>query len=119
MKIRVSKLIANKANALKITPPFRRWQKSACDWSYNHGLNVLLISGESTLSKDSSPVAAEVIRLACSEYQADTLVTTLQLGGSDIDARHSVSQGLPESKNRKKNPGGWLLPEMGEKNLSN
>ena len=99
MKISVSKLIANRSNALKSTGPRSEIGKrrSAVN-SKKHGLNTLLVSHESELGEGVSLLVADAIRLGYPEQDAVAVVTALQLGRAVIDAKHSVYKDKPESE---------------------
>ncbi len=99
MKISVSKLIANRSNALKSTGPRSEVGKrrSAIN-ARRHGLSSLLIPDDSELGDEFSLLIADAIRLGYSEQDAHTLVVTLQLGGAVIDAKHRAYQDKPESE---------------------
>lgn len=99
MKISVSKLIANRANAFKSTGPRSETGKrrSAVN-SKKHGLNTLLVSHESDLGEGFSIFLADAIRLGYSEQEAHTLVATLQLGRAVIDAKHRAYRDKPVSE---------------------
>jgi hypothetical protein len=99
MKISVSKLIANRANALKSTGPRSEIGKrrSAVN-SAKHGLNTLLISGESELGKEFAFLVADAIGRGYSERDALALVATLQLGRAVIEAKHRAYQEKPETE---------------------
>ena len=99
MKISVSKLIANRANAFKSTGPRSETGKrrSAVN-SKKHGLNTLLVSHESDLREGFSIFLADAIRLGYSEQEAHTLVATLQLGRAVIDAKHRAYRDKPVSE---------------------
>ena len=93
MKISVSKLIANRSNALKSTGPRSKIGKrrSAVN-SKKHGLNPLLVSGESELGEESSLLIVDAIRRGYSKQDAYVLVSALQLGRAVIDAKHRAYQ---------------------------
>ena len=99
MKISVSKLIANRSNALRSTGPRSEVGKrrSAVN-SKKHGLNTLLVSHESELGEGFSLLLADAIRLGYSEQDARALLATLQLGRAVIDAKHRAYQDKPESE---------------------
>ena len=99
MKISVSKLIANKSNALKSTGPRSETGKrrSAVN-SKKHGLNTLLVSGESELGEESSLLISDAIRRGYSKQDAYVLVSALQLGRAVIDAKQRAYQEKPESE---------------------
>ena len=99
MKISVSKLIANRSNALRSTGPRSEVGKrrSAVN-SRKHGLNTLLVSGESELGEESSLLIADAIRRGYSKQDAYVLVSALQLGRAVIDAKHRAYQDKPESE---------------------
>ena len=99
MKISVSKLIANRSNALKSTGPRSEVGKhrSAVN-SKKHGLNTLLVSSESKLGEEFSLLVADAIRLGYSEQDAAAVVAALQLGRTVIEAKHSAYQDKPESE---------------------
>ena len=96
MKISVSKLIANRSNALKSTGPRSEVGKrrSAAN-AKRHGLNALLMPDESELGEEFSLLVADAIRLGYSEQDARTVLATLQLGRAVIDAKHRAYQGKP------------------------
>ena len=100
MKISVSKLIANRSNALKSTGPRSEVGKrrSAAN-STRHGLNSLLTPEQSELEEGFSLLVSDATRLGYSEQEAHTLVVTLQLGRAVIDAKHRAYQDKPESEN--------------------
>ena len=99
MKISVSKLIANRSNALRSTGPRSEVGKrrSAVN-SKKHGLNKLLVSNESELGEGFSLLLADAIRRGYSEQKAHTLVATLQLGRAVIDAKHRAYLDKPVSE---------------------
>ena len=99
MKISVSKLIANRSNALKSTGPRSEVGKrrSAAN-AKRHGLNASLISEESELAEELSLLVADAIHLGYSEQDAHTFVAALQLGRAVIDAKHHAYQDKPESE---------------------
>ena len=99
MKISVSKLIANRSNALKSTGPRSEVGKrrSAVN-SKKHGLNSLLMSADSEVGEEFSLLVSDAIRLGYSEQDARALVATLQLGRAVIDAKHHAYQDKPESE---------------------
>ena len=99
MKISVSKLIANRSNALKSTGPRSETGKrrSAVN-ARRHGLNALLITDDSELEEGFSSLVFDATRLGYSERDAHTLVAALQLGRAVIDARHRAFQDKPESE---------------------
>ena len=99
MKISVSKLIANRSNALRSTGPRSEVGKrrSAVN-SKKHGLNTLLVSHESDLGEGFSIFLADAIRLGYSEQDARAVVVALQLGRAVIDAKHRAYQDKPESE---------------------
>ena len=99
MKISVSKLIANRSNALKSTGPRSETGKrrSAVN-ARRHGLNSLLIRDDSELEEGFSLLVADATRLGYWEQDAHALVATLQLGRAVIDAKHRAYQDKPESK---------------------
>jgi hypothetical protein len=78
MKISVSKLIANRSNALKSTGPRSEIGKrrSAVN-SKKHGLNTLLVSRESELGEEYSLLIADAIRRGYSKQDAYILVSAL------------------------------------------
>ena len=78
MKISVSKLIANRTNALKSTGPRSEIGKrrSAVN-SKKHGLNTLLVSRESELGEGFSLLVGDAIRLGYSEQDAGAVVAAL------------------------------------------
>ena len=99
MKISVSKLIANRSNALKSTGPRSETGKrhSAVN-ARRHGLNSLLITDDSELEEGFSSLVSDATRLGYSEQAAHSLVATLQLGRAVIDAKHRAYQDKPESE---------------------
>ena len=99
MKISVSKLIANRSNALKSTGPRSEVGKrrSAVN-SKKHGLNSLLMSADSEVGEEFSLLVSDAIRLGYSEQDARAVVATLQLGRAVIDAKHHAYQDKPESE---------------------
>ena len=99
MKISVSKLIANRSNALKSTGPRSETGKrhSAVN-ARRHGLNSLLITDDSELEEEFSLLVFDATRLGYSERDAHALVAALQLGRAVIDAKHRAYQGKPESE---------------------
>ena len=98
MKISVSKLIANRSNALKSTGPRSETGKrrSAVN-ARRHGLNALLIPGDSELGEECSLLIADAIWRGYSEQDARTLVVALQLGREVINAKHRTYEDKPES----------------------
>ena len=99
MKISVSKLIANRSNALKSTGPRSEIGKrrSAAN-AKRHGLNTLSGSDESELRVERSSLVADAIWLGYSEQEASAVVAALQLGRAVIDAKHRAYQDKPESE---------------------
>jgi hypothetical protein len=99
MKISVSKLIANRTNALKSTGPRSEIGKrrSAVN-SKKHGLNTLLVSRESELGEGFSLLVGDAIRLGYSEQDAGAVVAALRLGRAVIEAKHSAYEDKPESE---------------------
>ena len=99
MKISVSKLIANRSNALRSTGPRSETGKrhSAVN-ARRHGLNSLLISDDSKLEVGFSLLVSDATRLGYSEQDARALVATLKLGRAVIDAKHHAYQDKPESE---------------------
>ena len=99
MKISVSKLIANRSNALKSTGPRSEVGKrrSAVN-ARRHGLNSLLIPDDSEVGEEFSLLVADAIRLGYSEQDTRTVVATLKLGRAVIDAKHRAYQDKPESE---------------------
>ena len=99
MKISVSKLIANRSNALKSTGPRSEVGKrrSAAN-AKRHGLNSLLILNELELGAELSSLVADAIQLGYSEQEADALLATLQLGRAVIEAKHRTYRDKPESE---------------------
>lgn len=99
MKISVSKLIANRSNALKSTGPRSKTGKrrSAVN-SKKHGLNALLVPHESELGEGFSLLVADAIRLGYSEQDAGAVVAALRLGRAVIEAKHSAYDDKPESE---------------------
>ncbi|MDA9950872.1 hypothetical protein N9D28_02105 [Luminiphilus sp.] len=99
MKISVSKLIANRSNALKSTGPRSEIGKRRSTVnSKKHGLNTLLVSHESELGEEYSLLIADAIRRGYSKQDAHVLVSALQLGRAVIDAKHSAYKDKPESE---------------------
>ena len=94
--ISVSKLIANRSNALRSTGPRSEVGKrrSAVN-SKKHGLNTLLVSHESELGEGFSILLADAVGFGYSEQEAHTLVATLQLGRAVIDAKHRAYRDKP------------------------
>ena len=99
MKTSVSKLIANRSNALRSTGPRSEVGKrrSAAN-STRHGLNSLLTLEQSELGRDFSLLLADAVGRGYSEQDARALVATLQLGRAVIDAKHHAYQDKPESE---------------------
>ena len=97
MKISVSKLIANRSNALKSTGPRSETGKrrSAVN-ARRHGLNSLLITDDSELEEGFSLLVSDATRLEYSEQEAHALVATLQLGRAVIEAKHRAYRDKPE-----------------------
>ena len=97
--ISVSKLIANRSNALKSTGPRSEVGKrrSAVN-SKKHGLNSLLMSADLELGEEFSLLVADATRLGYSEQDAHALVMALQLGKAVIDAKHRAYRDKPESE---------------------
>jgi hypothetical protein len=96
MKTSVSKLIANRSSALKSTGPRSETGKrrSAVN-SKKHGLNTLLVSGESELGEESFLLMTDAVRRGDSEQGARALVDALQLGRAVIEAKHRAYQDKP------------------------
>ena len=99
MKISVSKLIANKSNALKSTGPRSEVGKrrSAVN-ARRHGLNALLTPDESELGEGFSLLVGDAIRLGYSEQDAGAVVAALQLGRAVINAKHRAYRDKPVSE---------------------
>ena len=99
MKISVSKLIANRSNALKSTGPRSELGKrrSATN-AVRHGLNALLIPDHPELREEFSLLVGDAIRLGYSEQEARAVVAALQLGRAVIDAKHRAYQDKPVSE---------------------
>ena len=99
MKISVSKLIANRSNALKSTGPRSETGKrhSAVN-ARRHGLNSLLITDDSELQEGLSSLVSDATRLGYSGQAARALVAALQLGRAVIGAKHRAYQDKPESE---------------------
>ena len=99
MKISVSKLIANRSNALKSTGPrSENGKRHSAVNARRHGLNSLLITDDSELEKGFSLLVSDAARLGYSEQDAHALAAALQLGRAVIDAKHRASQDKPESE---------------------
>ena len=99
MKISVSKLIANRANALKSTGPrSETGKRNSAVNARRHGLNSLLITDDSELGEEFSISSADVVGLGYSEQEAHALVATLQLGRAVIDAKHRAYRDKPVSE---------------------
>lgn len=99
MKISVSKLIANRSNALKSAGPRSEVGKrlSAVN-SKKHGLNSLLMSADLELGEEFSLLVADATRLGYLEQDARAVVVALQLGRAVIDAKHRAYQDKPKSE---------------------
>ena len=99
MKISVSKLIANRSNALKSTGPRSKTGKrrSAVN-SKKHGLNTLLVYGESELGEESSLLITDAVRRGYSAQGARALVDALQFGRAVIEAKHRANKDKHESE---------------------
>jgi hypothetical protein len=99
MKISVSKLIANRSNAVKSTGPRSEIGKrrSAVN-ARRHGLNSLLIRDDSEFEEGFSLLVSDATRLGYSEQEAKNFVATLQLCRAVIDAKHRAYQDKPESE---------------------
>ena len=99
MKISVSKLIANRSNALKSTGPRSETgrRRSALN-ARSHGLNSLLIRDDSGLGEELSLLVSDATRLGYSEQNARAVVAALQLGRAVIDAKHRAYEDKPESE---------------------
>ena len=99
MKISVSKLIANRSNALKSTGPRSEVGKrrSAAN-ARRHGLNSLMIQGDLELGAELSLLVADAIHLGYSEQDALAVVGALQLGRAVSEAKHRAYQDKPESE---------------------
>ena len=99
MKISVSKLIANRSNALKSTGPRSETGKrrSAVN-ARRHGLNSLLIPDDSELEEGFSLLVSDATRLGYSGQAARVVVATLQLGRAMIDAKHRAYQSKLQSE---------------------
>ena len=99
MKISVSKLIANRSNALKSTGPRSEiGKRRSATNAKRHGLSCLLIPDDSELGDEFSLMVADAIGLGYSGQDARALVAALQLGRAVIDAKHRAYQGKPESE---------------------
>ena len=99
MKISVSKLIANRSNALKSTGPRSEvGKRRSAENARRHGLNSRLIPDDSELGEGSSLLISDATRLGYSAQEAHTLVATLQLGRAVIDAKHRAYQEKPETE---------------------
>ena len=99
MKISVSKLIANRSNALKSTGPRSEvGKRQSATNAIRHGLNALLIPDDSELEEGFSLLVSDATRLGYSEQEAPALVATLQLGRAVIEAKHRAYQDKPESE---------------------
>ena len=99
MKTSVSKLIANRSNALRSTGPRSEVGKrrSAAN-STRHGWNSLLTPEQSELGEGSSLLVSDATRLGYSEQDARAVVAALQLGRAVIDAKHRAYEDKPESE---------------------
>ena len=99
MKISVSKLIANRSNALKSTGPRSEAGKrrSAAN-AVRHGLNALLVSDAPELGEEFSSLITDAVGLGYSEHDARAVVVALQLGKAVIDAKHRAYLDKPESE---------------------
>ena len=99
MKISVSKLIANRSNALKSTgPQSEAGKRRSAATSTRHGLNSLLTPEQSEPGRDFSLLVAEAVGLGYSERDAHALASALQLGRAVIEAKHSAYEDKPESE---------------------
>lgn len=98
MKISVSKLIANRSNALKSTGPRSEVGKrrSAAN-AKRYGLNSLLILDELELGAELSSLVADAIQLGYSEQDARAVVATL---GSDRSKAPHLSRQARIRKDR-------------------
>ena len=99
MKISVSKLIANRSNALKSTGPrSEKGKRHSAVNARRHGLSSLLIKDDSGLGERFSSLLSDATRLGYSEQDARAVVAALQLGRAVIEAKHSAYQDKPESE---------------------
>ena len=99
MKISVSKLIANRSNALKSTGPRSEvGKRRSAGNARRHGLTSLVIPDDSELEEGFSLLVSDATRLGYSEQDARALAATLQLGRAVIDAKHHAYQDTPESE---------------------
>ena len=97
--ISVSKLIANRSNALKSTGPRSEvGKRRSAGNSKKHGLNTLLVPHESELGEGFSLLVADAIRLGYSEHDVGAVVAALQLGRAVIEAKHRAYRDKPESE---------------------
>ena len=99
MKISVSKLIANRSNALKSTGSRSEVGKrrSAAN-AIRHGLNALLIPDDLELGEEFSLLVADAIHLGYSEQDALAVVGALQLGRAVTQAKHRAYRDKPDSE---------------------
>ena len=98
MKISVSKLIANRSNALKSTGPrSEKGKRHSAVNARRHGLNSLLTTDDSELEKGFSLPVSVATRLGYSEQDARAVVAALQLGRAVIGAKHRAYQAKPKS----------------------
>ena len=99
MKISVSKLIANRSNALKSTGPRSETGKrrSAAN-AKRHGLTTILVSDDLEVREGFSLLVADAISRGYSEQDARAVVAALQLGRTVIEAKHRAYQDKPESE---------------------
>ena len=89
MKINVSELIANKANARKSTGPLSEDGKlRSAAKAKRYGLNTSLMSNESGLGEKLSLLVADAVRLGYSKQGAHALVAALKLVRAVIEAKY-------------------------------
>ena len=99
MKISVSKLIANRSNALKSTGPrSEKGKRHSAVNARRHGLNSLLTTDDSGLGERFSSLFSDATRLGYSEQDARAVLATLRLGRAVIDTKHRAYQDKPVSE---------------------